>query len=125
MVVSGCDSPLCNYNHAITSSDVSNVLFKLKARKAGWTNNLMSDALINSSPSMTVHILLLFSAILRHNVSSDNTLLATLMPILKSTKKCLNDNTNYRALALDSVLRMLLDIKIRDKSECVFRSSDS
>ena len=34
MVVSGCDSPLCNDNHAINSSDVSNALFKLKARKA-------------------------------------------------------------------------------------------
>ena len=84
MVVSGCNSPLCNYS-------VSNALFKLKARKADDTNNLMSDALINSSPSMAVHISLLFSAILIHGVLPYNVLLATLIPIFKSTKKCLND----------------------------------
>ena len=56
MVVSGCDSPLCNYNYVINSSDVNNALFKLKARKAYGTNNLMSDTLINSSPSMAGHI---------------------------------------------------------------------
>ena len=56
MVVSGCNSHLCNYSHAINNSDVSNALFKFKARKADDTNNLMSFALINSSPSMAVHI---------------------------------------------------------------------
>ena len=80
MVVRDCDVPLCNYNYAINSSDVSNALFKLKASKADGTNNLMSDALINSSPSMAVHISLLFSAMLRHGVSPDNILLATLIP---------------------------------------------
>ena len=80
MVVSDCDVPLCNYNYAINSSDVSNALFKLKASKADGTNNLMSDALINSSPSMAVHISLLFSAMLKHGVLPDNILLATLTP---------------------------------------------
>jgi len=60
MAVSGCDSPLCNYNNATNRSDVSDALFKLKARKAYGSNNIMSDALINSSPSMAVHISLLF-----------------------------------------------------------------
>ena len=104
MVVSDCDVPLCNYNYAINSSDVSNALFKLKASKADGTNNLMSDALINSSPSMAVHISLLFSAMLKHGVLPDNILLATLTPNPKSTKKCLNYSTNYRAIVLSSVL---------------------
>jgi len=107
MVVSGWDSPLCNYNHAINSSDVSNVLFKLKARKADGITNLMSDVLINSSPSMAVHISLLFSAILRHGVSPDYMLLATLIPIPKLTKKCLNDSTNYRTIALGSLTTIM------------------
>ena len=87
MTGSGRDSSLCNYNHAIDSSDVSNAIFKLKARKAGGTNNVRSHDLINSSPSVAVHILLLVSAILRHGASPDNTLLAILIPFAKSVKK--------------------------------------
>ena len=83
---------------------MNNALFKLKARKADGKNNLMSDALINSSPSMAVHISFLFSAILRHGVSPDNMLLATLIPVRKSTNKCLNDSINYSAIAISSVL---------------------
>ena len=125
VVLSGFDSPLCNYNHVINSSDVSNALLKLKARKADGTNNLTSDALINSSPSIAVHISLLFSAMLRHCISPENMLSATLIPIPISTNLFLNDNTNYRAIALSSVLSKLLNIIIRDKSEYVFRLSDS
>jgi len=106
MVVSGCNSHLCNY------SVVSNALFKLKARKADGTHNLMSDALINSSPSMAVHISLLFSAILIHGVLPYYVLLATLIPIFKSTKKCLNAITNCQAIALGIVLSKLLYIII-------------
>jgi len=125
MVVSGCNSPLCNDSHAINSCDVSNAPFKMKARKADGTNNIQSNAVINSSPSMAMHILLLFSAMLRHGVSPDNILLAILILIPKSTKKCLNDSTNYRANALSSLLSKLLDIITRDKCEYVFCSSES
>ena len=54
---------------------------------------------------------------LRHGVSLDNMLLATLIPIPKLTKKCLNNSTNYMAIILSSVLSKLLDIIIRDKGE--------
>jgi hypothetical protein len=101
---------LCNSSHVINFSDVSNAQCKLKARTADGTNDLMSDALINSGSSMVVNLSLLFSAILRHRVSPDNMLLATLIPIPKSTKKCVKDSTNYRTIAPGSVLSKLLDM---------------
>ena len=80
----------------------------------------MSDALINGSPFMAVHISLLFSAILRDGVSPDNMLLTILIAIPKSTKKGLSDSTSYRAIAFGSPLSQLLDMLIRNKSEYIF-----
>ena len=111
---------MCNYNHDSNNSDASNVLFNLKTRQADGTNKVMSDALINSSPFMAVHISLLFSAILRDGVSPDNMLVAILIAIPKSTKKGLSDSTNYRVIAFCSPLSQLLDMLIRNKSEYIF-----
>ena len=124
-VVQCCNAQLCNCSHVINIADVSNSVLKLKNGKTDGTNNVMSDALINGCSSLFVHLSLLYSAILRHGVSPDNMLLSTLIPIPKSSKKCLNDSTNYRAIALGSVLSKLLDLIIMDQSNYVFHSSDS
>jgi len=48
-----------------------------------------------------------------HGVSPNNMLLSTLVPIPKIRKRFLNDNNNYRAIALGSIV-----------CEYVLRSSD-
>ena len=124
LVINKCGSSTCINAHCINANDVSNAISKLKKGKSDGTNNLISDALIYGCDSLHVHLSLMFSAILHHGVSPDNMLLASLVPIPKSSKKCLNNSSNYRAIALGSIVCKVLDTIIMTKCETVFQSSD-
>jgi len=73
-------SKKCYSLHVI---QVSDVIDSLKASKADDINNLKSDTFINGCHSLFTHISLLFSALLRHRVTPNNMLWATLVPIPK------------------------------------------
>jgi hypothetical protein len=119
-----CLSKKCYSSHVIEVSDVIDSMEKLKARKSDGINNLKSDAFINGCHSLFTHISLLFSALLRHGVTPNNMLLATLVPIPKNKRKCLNDSSNYRAIALGSIFSKIFDIIIMEKNSSIFTSSE-
>ena len=119
-----CSEHKCYSSHDITVEDVGTAIQKLKAQKADGTNDMMSDSVINGCLSLQVHLSLLFSTMLRHGVAPDNMLLSTLIPIPKNNKKCLNDSSNYRAIALGSILGKVLDYVIMEKSSHIFKSCD-
>ena len=91
-------------SHVIEVSDVIDSMEKLKVSKSDGINNLKWDVFINGCYSLFTLISLLFSALLRHGVIPNNTLLATLIPISKNKWKCLSDNSNYRAIALGNII---------------------
>jgi len=101
-----CLSKKCYSSHVIEVSDVIDSMEKLEARK--------SDAFINGCHSLFIHISLLFSALLRHGVTPNNMLLATLVPI----------PSNYRAIALRSIFSKIFDIIIMEKHSSIFTSSE-
>jgi len=80
--------------------------------------------LLNGCHSLFTHISLLFSALLRHGVTPNNILLATLVPVAKNKRKCLNDSSNYRAIALGSIFSKGFDIIIMEKDSSIFTSSE-
>ena len=97
----------------------------LKAGKSDGINDLKSDAFINGCLSLFTHICLLFSALLRHGVTPNNMLLATLVPIPKNKSKCLNDSSNYIAIALGCIFSKPFDIIIiMEKHYSIFTSSE-
>jgi len=97
-----CVSKRCYSSHVIGFSDVIESMEKLESRKSDGINNLKSDAFINGCHSLFTHISVLFSALLRL-LTTNNMLLATLVPIPKNKRKCLNDSSNYRAIELGSI----------------------
>jgi hypothetical protein len=119
-----CMSNKCYSSHVIKVNDVIASMAKLKIGKSDGVNNLRSDALINGCDSLFTHISLLFSALLKHGFTPNNMLLATLIPIPKNKRKCLNDSSNYRAIALGSILSKVLDVIIMDKNANIFTSSE-
>ena len=70
--------------------------------------------------SFVIHTL--FSALLRHWVTPNKMLLATLVPIPKNKRKYLNNSSNYRPIALGSIFSKSFDIIIMEKHSSIFTS---
>lgn len=119
-----CEVDKCHTTHYVEVSEVQRAIKKLKSNKSDGVSSIMSDALINAPLSLHTHLSLLFSSIIAHGCLPNNMLLSTLIPIPKNNKKCLNDSSNYRAIALGSVIGKILDLIIMEKSASVFHSSD-
>ena len=121
-VVSKCCNGLFDTSHNITTQDVINAIAKLKPYKVDGKFETYSDNLINASPNLYVHLSILFTCMLTHNIVPGDMLLATLVPIPKSRKKSLSDSNNYRSIALSSIVGKVLDTIIMDKNMDVMKS---
>ena len=58
-----------------------------------------------------------------HSFSPGNMLVSTIIPITKSTKKSLNDSSNYRGIALSSIFGKVFDLLILNTNREVLKSS--
>jgi len=117
-----CKTGACKASHTVNVDDVTNAVLRLKPHKADGIENVSSDALINGYFELYVHLALFFNAMILHGVSPSNMLL-TLVPIPKNRKKSLNDNNNYRAIALGSIVCKVIDNIILENHKYVWRSS--
>ena len=110
--------------HNVSVADVREAVHKLKAQKHDGYKGMYSDHIINGPECLFLYLSLLFNAMLVHGSVPLDFTLSTLTPIPKNCKKSLNDSSNYRAIALSSVLAKLLDNIILQKSRNVFKSCD-
>ena len=88
---------------------VSDDISKLKSHKSDGVYVLLSDSLIHSCRSLHVHLSLLFSAMLCHGAVPQSMSLRTIIPVPQIRRKCLNDSSNYRGIALGSLPGKVLD----------------
>ena len=58
-----------------------------------------------------------------HSFSPGNMLVSTIIPIPKSTKKSLNDSSNYKGIALGSIIGKVFDMLILNTNREVLKSS--
>ena len=61
---------------------------------------------------------------LRHGVSPQSTSLSTIIPVRKNRKQCLNDSSNYRRIALGSLIGKIFDNIILCDNVNILKSSD-
>jgi len=120
----GNNACTCTSSHVITCDDVTDAVLRLKPHKADGVEDASSDILINGCNELFVHLSLLFNIMLRHGQCPRNMLLTTLVPIPKNRKKSLNDSSNYRAIALGSVVGKVMDNIILEKHQYVLKSND-
>ena len=73
------------------------------------SEGLFSDHFINGKKYLHVFLSLLFTLFLVHGFSPDSMILGTMIPIPKHKKKSLCNSSNYRAIALSSILSKILD----------------
>ena len=84
----------------------------------------MSDFIINMSHRFSIVLTLVLNSLIIHNAIPCEMLSGTIVPIPKSTRKSINDSSNYRSVTLSSIIGKLLDNAILIKHKEAFSSSD-
>ena len=110
-------------NYCITVQDVMNAVTHLKIGKSDGSEGLFSDYFINGTRRLYVFLSILFTVFLCHGFSPDSMILGTMIPIPKDKKKSLCSSSNYRAIALSSILSKILDWIILIKEQHLLCSS--
>ena len=115
----------CNdESYKITVPDVMNAVTHLKDGKSDGYEGLSSDHFIHGNRQLYVLLSILFTLFLRHGFSPDSMILGTMIPIPKDKKKSLCSSSNYRAIALSSIVSKILDWIILIKEEYSLCSSE-
>ena len=87
-----------------------NTVTHLKLGKSDGSEGLFSDHFVKSTTrKLYVFLSILFTQFLCHDFSLDSMILGTIVPIPKDEKECLCSSSNYRAIALSSILSKVLD----------------
>ena len=84
----------------------------LRHCKTGGANGVMSDSYIHVTNYQYQYILVLFVAMLTHGVSPDDFKISILIPIPKGARVNKSNASNYRTVALSSILGKMPDIII-------------
>ncbi len=116
MINTQCTQSL-HRTHSIISSDVLSAIRNLKHDKKDGDSEIVSDHIIYSDESLSVHIAILFTAMLRHGLTPNGMLTGTMIPIPKGRWAILSTSDNLRAITLSSILCKLLDVVILTKEK--------
>ena len=93
----------------VNMCSIKEALEKLKPNKTDPTWDFSSDCLKNGPELLLKHLELMIKAFLVHGHVSEILLLATMVPIVKDKLGDLCSSTNYRSIAISSVILKLLD----------------
>ena len=109
MMRRSCSVDSCYHDHKVSVADINRAIRKLKAGKSDSNDCITSDHFVNAPNDLHVHIALLLSAMLVHGNGPHDMLMSVLVPIPKNVKKSLRDSTNYRSIAISSIIGKILD----------------
>ena len=89
----------------------------MQSGKSDSIEQLSSDNFKNGTHMLNVYISLLFTCMLTHGIPPSGLLLSTIIPIPKNKRGNMSDSSNYRAIALSSLLCKLFDTIIIETHE--------
>ena len=104
--------------------DVECAVRKLKVSKSDSIDSLTSDNFIFACRDLFVHISMLLTMTLQHADAPEAMAHSVLVPIVKNPKKSLNDGSNYRSIAISSIIGKIFDNVVLKKHGCVLNSCD-
>ena len=119
-----CQQGRCYSDHRITAPDVRAAARKLKSGKADSDPNLSSDHFIRACDELHVHLALILNAMFSSFSAPDSMLASVLVPIPKNRKKSLCDSSNYRSIAISSIVGKVLDSVVMSKHRAALQTSD-
>ena len=118
-IMGGCQCNFCSRenDYSIKPKDIAEAIKRLQGFKKDGYSDIMSNHLIESGARLHIHLSFLLSSIVVHGLSPDDMLWSTMVPVPKGKWKNLTSSSNYRAIALSSIVGKLLDIIILQKEE--------
>ena len=99
----------------VSSDDVSRAVRSMKTGKSDGEFCLYSDHLIHGGPVLHAFLAILFNCMLMHGYTPHNLLNALFISIPKDPRSSLCKSSNYRSIALSSVIGKVLDVVIMTK----------
>ena len=114
----------CYHNHSVDVNCVSTSIKLLKQGKSDGICNITTDHLINGSGKLVVYLSLLFNCVIKHSSLPSGFLESQIVPIPKNKRKSLDDISDYRGIAVSSVIGKVLDSVIIHLHESVLQSCD-
>ena len=113
-----------NERFIVTHDDITKAVHQMKAGKREGDGLFSSDCILNAHESLHVHLSLLLSAMFTHGFIIDELTVSTIVPIPKpKLNVCVS--SNYRSIALGSIIGKLIDLVLLQKLADKFLTCDS
>ena len=121
--VASHDEGCAQCKHSITPADVASAVKRLKPNRIDGMDQCLSNHLLHGSEFLYECLARLFNSLVLHGVAPDELLMSTLVPIPKDRRKSLSSSSNYRAIALSSIMGKVLDHVLLAKCDDTFSTS--
>ena len=123
-ISTSCKQQHCYSNHNVSSSMVKEAIKQLKANKGDGNDGCQSDHFIHGTDKLYDMLSTLLTVMLKHGYAPDSFLLSTIASIPKNKHKSISDSSNYRGIALSSVIGKVLDIAILKNNSAVLSTCE-
>lgn len=126
------DMVLCHINSVmsavtppVTAEDVQNAILRLKGGKSPGWDQITTDHLLHMCSEVSAVIAVMFNSMIHHSVLPDGLIFSLLVPLVKDKSGVLDDVSNYRAIALSSVLSKVLEFVLMDRLDPYLSTSEA
>ena len=110
-----CDSNFCNYSHEINTDDVTESVKRLKTGKLDPIYEISTYNIVHGSNKLFDVLAVIFNTMYTHGLTNSNLNKSILIPIPKNKRQSINESSNYRAIALSSIISKMFEYIILDK----------
>ena len=115
LISSKCETNNCSYSHDVDLEQVNRAVKKLKCNKTDPVYGLSSCSILNGTNLLFNALAKIFNILFRHGLSNVNFNKSILIPIPKDKRKSICDSSNYRAIAISSMISKLFEYIILEK----------
>jgi hypothetical protein len=119
-----CTQGHCYNKHTTNIKQVKDAVKQLKRGKTDGDLGHTSDHIIHGTERLYTSLSMLYSCMVTHGYVPDGMLLSTIIPIPKNKKKSLSNSSNYRGIALSSILGKVLDKIILARNNEILNTSN-
>jgi hypothetical protein len=108
----------------MTVKDVVEAVSRIKSGKHDGYLGLSSDHVKHACHELFIHLSMLFTALIVHGSITDDLSTSTVLPIPKGKNLNYSDSSNYRGIALSSILGKIFDSYVLNRYDSILTSSN-
>ena len=113
------------YTPPITADDVGSAVAKLKSGKSPGWDYISTDHVLHLQPVFYGILAILFNTMLNHSHLPDGLAYSLIVPLIKDKSGKIDDQSNYRAIALSTTLSKLLELILVERLQPYLYTCDA